>query len=196
MSLHIFRCGMDYIFIQQVPNGFTFGRVHATSDRSYFPDAFESEMLSLFHQMKNIAELEKIDLLLGLERVSLEEAHDLPKVLKLPNSQFPAILVVLADSAATKEPFETVQHWQIAQMLNDAEFRDNLIACASPWIALDAYEEAAFAVHKTNHPFRVELHTFDFLLDTWRVVSEERICMLSCGLSNRNHFYARAGARS
>ncbi|SRR6266478_9049972 len=152
---------MDYIFIQQVPDGFTFARVHATGDRSYSLDALQSQMLSKLHQAQNVPEFQKINLLLGFERVPLEEADDLLDVLKFPNSQFPTVLVVLAHDAATEEPLQRMEDLEVPHVLDDAKFRNDLITDGGLRIALDAYEEAAFAVHKTDHPFRSKFHSFD-----------------------------------
>jgi len=146
---------MDYIFIQQVPDGFTFARVHATGDRSYSLDALESQVLAIVHQAQNVSEFQEIDLLLGFKRMPLEKADDFPQVLKFPNSQFPTVLMVLANHAATEEPLQPVQDRKVPHVLNNAKFRNDLITDGSFWIALNAYEEAAFAIHKTDHPFRV-----------------------------------------
>ena len=145
---------MDYIFIQQVPDGFTLGRVHATGNRSYFPDAFEAQVLSILHQAQNVPELQVVNVLLGLERIPLEEADDALKVLNFPNPQFPAVFMVLADFAATEKTPECVQHRQVSPVLDYAEFRNNLITGGGAGMALDAYEEAAFTIDKTDHPFR------------------------------------------
>ena len=118
-------------------------------------------MLAILHQAENVAEFQEVDVLFGFERVALEKADDLLEALKFPNSQLPAVCVVLANGAATEEPLESVQDWQVAHVLDDAKFRDDLIAGGGAGIALDAYEEAAFAIDKTDHPFRGHFHSFD-----------------------------------
>src|SRR5262249_19277912 len=150
-----------YIFTQQVPNGITFARVHATGNRSYSPDALESQVLAILHQAQNVSEFQKVNLLLGFERVTLEEADDMLKAFEFPDSKFPTILVVLANCAATEEPLESMQDRKVAHVLNDTKFRNNLITSGRAGIALNAHKEAAFAIHKTNHPFRSKFHSFD-----------------------------------
>src|ERR1041385_6254940 len=118
-------------------------------------------MLAILHQPQNVSEFQEIDLLFCFQRMLFKEAGDLLQVLKFPNSQFPAVLMVLANCATTEEPLQRVQDLYVPHVLNDAKFRNDLVTDGSFRIALDAYEEAAFAVHKTDHPFRGKFHSFD-----------------------------------
>ena len=111
-------------------------------------------MLAIVHQAENVSEFQEINLLLGLERVPLEEADDLLEVFKFPNSQFPAIFVVLANDTTTKEALKRVKDLKVSHVLDDAKFRNNLVTDGGFRISLDAYKEASFAIHKTDHPFR------------------------------------------
>jgi len=87
-----------------------------------------------------------------------------------------------------------VAGFQIAAVLYDAEFRNDLETDLYRWVSLDPDEEASLSVDETNHPIWREFHLDSCFfalgeLDARRIVSEDPPRGVSCGLSNPDHCY-------
>jgi hypothetical protein len=65
-----------------------------------------------------------------------------------------SLRVVYSNHAAPKEFLEGVQQLNVSLVLYNREFRKHLEARSHLRMAVDANEEATFAVNKTNHPLR------------------------------------------
>ena len=71
---------------------------------------------------------------------------------KLPNPQTESVLVIAADNSATEEAFQAMQHLNVAFMLNDDEFRQDLVASGHVRMTIEADMKTTFTVNESDHP--------------------------------------------
>ena len=114
-------------------------------------------MLPIAHQLQDVPELHEVDSLFRLERMLVEKRNDsLVQVIQLPHAKRHSLCVIVAYHAAPKELLECIEQLDVSLVLNNCEFREDLIACSHLRMAVNADEETSFAVHKPDHPLRLQ----------------------------------------
>ena len=109
----------------------------------------------------------RIDTLLRSQQVLSEEPIDFAQLFEASYAELPSITVILTHSSEAEVSLQPVEYVKIAFVLNDAEFRNDLITDFDRWISLDSDEEASFSIDKPNNPIRIEVHRDCELLYDW-----------------------------
>src|SRR5260370_3529749 len=131
--------------------------VHAGGDDADLRDSVRSQVCSLLHQTEHVSELEKIQVLLRLQRMFLEKRNDVVvQVFHPSHAKRHPLRVVTSHHAAPEEPLDAVRQLDIPLMLHDGELGKHLELRSHFRVAVDVDEETAFAVHKPHHPVSVE----------------------------------------
>ena len=116
-------------------------------------------MIARRHPQDRASELHEVLALSRLERVFDEKGYDvLEQMLVLPHAIGHPVAVVLANHATPEEGLESVQNLDVALVLHDGEFRQDLVAGFHPAVMTHTDVKAAFTVHETNNPLSVEVH--------------------------------------
>ena len=104
--------------------------IHLRSDVAYPRDTFARQMLVFLHHQKNVAELEKVHVLLRTEWMLHEEWDDGSEQMLL--ASYPVghpVAVIRSNHATTEVGLQGMQHLNVSFVLNDGEFRKNLKPC-------------------------------------------------------------------
>src|SRR5580765_6516695 len=89
----------------------------------------------------------------------LEEWNDaLVQLLSLPHSIGHSVAVIPTNHAASKVCLDRVQELHIAFVLYDGELGQDLDSYRHAFMPRNPDMEAAFTIHETCDPFRVEIH--------------------------------------
>jgi hypothetical protein len=113
---------------------------------------------AFIHHAEHIGKLFRVHTLLRFELMLSEKQRDRLKLIEAPHPILPSIAVILTYPPETEETLQSVQDVEIAVVLHDAKFRDDLKADFDRWASLDTDAEAPFSVSETNHPIRTEFH--------------------------------------
>ena len=115
-------------------------------------------MIARIHQLEHAAKCFKIRALLRLQRVLDEEWNDaLQQVLLTAHPVGPPVAVIRSNHAAPEVVLQCLQQFHIAFVLHDGELRKNLKTTFQVGVSIDTNMKAAFTVHETCDPFRLEL---------------------------------------
>jgi hypothetical protein len=106
------------------------------------------------HAEYHVSKLQKVDRLLGLQRMLKKEVADLSKGFELADAITKSVSMIASDDAEAEEPLDCHQNLAIPLMLDHHELRQNLKADGHFRMTIDAYVEATFAIHKTDDPVR------------------------------------------
>ncbi len=115
-------------------------------------------MPAFVHHAKDVGEFQRIDALLRSQPMLLEESCDLAEMLDAAHPVFPSLAVIPTHAPEAEKSLQCVQNVEIAAVLNDAEFRDDLHPDTDRRVSLDSDEEAPFSVDESDHPIRTEFH--------------------------------------
>src|SRR5260370_38741621 len=131
--------------------------VHAGGDDADLRDSVRSQVCSLLHQTEHVSELEKIQVLLRLQRMFLEKRNDVVvQVFHPSHAKRHPLRVVTSHHAAPEERLECVEQLYVSFVLHDGELGKHLDLRSLFWVRIDVAEERAFAVHEPYHPVSVE----------------------------------------
>ena len=158
-------------------------------------DAFGRQVIARCYLLKNVSKFDEVDVLLGFERVLVEEWNDvLNQVLVSSNAVLHPVAMVHANHATTEVAFQGMKDLHVALVLNDGEFRQYLESSGHFLVGIDPDVETAFAVDKTSDPLCIKCHR----KTPERKVSEGSWLApgLPCGLSPcPSDFYCRIPRR-
>src|ERR1700758_4919819 len=109
--------------------------------RSYRPDffnAFEFQMFTLRHQVKNLTEPREVDPSLRFQRMLFKEGNDpFVEVIQPPNSISHPVTVVRSNNSTTKEFLQRVEQLDIPLVLDNREFGEHLKLAGHFWMRID-----------------------------------------------------------
>src|SRR5262245_25218081 len=116
-------------------------------------------MLAPLHHDQDAPELHEVLTLPSLERMPHEEWDDtLAQMLELSYAVRHSVAVVATNDATTKVRLQRVQRFHIAFVLDDSEFRQNLITGRHLGVSCDTHVKTAFTVHEARDPSCIQLH--------------------------------------
>ena len=110
-------------------------------------------MFSLTNQVKDLSEPREVDPLFRFQRMLFKKGNNpFVKVIQPPNPVCHSISVIGSNHSASEELLQCVEQLNIAPMLDNREFGENLILAGHLGMPIDADVKATFSVDKSNNP--------------------------------------------
>ena len=106
------------------------------------------------HAEYHVSKLEKVNRLLGLQRVLKKEVANLPKRFELADAITQAVSMIASDDSEAEEPLDCHENLAIPLVLDHHKLWQDLKADAHFRMPIDAYMKAPFAIDKADDPVR------------------------------------------